>query len=79
MTTPFSAEGTWLAIFGCIVRKQDTCRDGDNAGSSMADVLRRYYTDAKGARLETINSGRKAIITSFCTILGIVVGVVRKF
>ncbi len=77
----FSSEGIAAGDF-VIIRTQDTCRDGDNVlalVNGQDAVLRRYYTDAKGARLETINSGRKAITTSFCTILGIVVGVVRKF
>ena len=77
----FSAEGISAGDF-VIVRKQDTCRDGDNVlalVNGQDAVLRRYYTDAKGVRLETISSGKKAITTSHVTVLGIVVGVVRKF
>lgn len=65
-----------------IVRKQETCRDGDCVlalVNGQDAVLRRYHTDVRGVRLDPINSSRKAILTSHVTVLGIIVGVVRKF
>jgi repressor LexA len=65
-----------------ILRKQDTCRDGDRV-LALVDgrdaVLRRFYTDAKGVRLEPLASSRKPIHASNVLVLGVIVGVVRKF
>lgn len=65
-----------------IVRKQETCRDGDRV-LALVDgrdaVMRRYYSDAKGVRLEPLSSGRKALHASNILVLGVIVGVVRKF
>jgi repressor LexA len=76
----FSADGINAGDF-VIVRKQATCRDGDRV-LALVDgrnaVLRRYFTDAKGVRLEPLNSSRKAQHAANVTVLGIVVGIVRK-
>lgn len=65
-----------------IVRKQDTCRDGDKV-LALVDgrnaVLRRYYTDPKGVRLEPLTSSKKPITTNAVSVLGVLVGLVRKF
>ena len=65
-----------------IVRKQETCRDGDKV-LALVDgrnaVLRRYFTDPKGVRLEPLTSSKKPITTSAVSVLGVLVGVVRKF
>ena len=65
-----------------IVRKQETCRDGDRV-LALVDgrdaVMRRYYSDARGVRLEPLASGRKALHASNILVLGVIVGVVRKF
>ena len=76
----FSSDGIAAGDF-VIVRKQETCRDGDRI-LALVDgrdaVLRRYYTDAKGVRLEPLTSSRKAIHAANVTVLGVVVGIVRK-
>ena len=70
-----------------VIRKQDNCRDGDrvlarvNGGDA---VLRRYYTDAKGVRLEPLSSKKnsskkKAIVAANVKVLGVIMGLVRKF
>ena len=65
-----------------IIRKQEECRDGDRV-LALVDgrdaVLRRYFADPKGVRLEPLTSSRKAIVRQAVTVLGVLVGVVRKF
>jgi repressor LexA len=64
-----------------VIRKQESCRDGDSI-LALVDgrdaVLRRYFTDSKGVRLEPLTSNRKALHATNVTVLGVVVGVVRK-
>lgn len=77
----FQSDGISAGDF-VIVRKQETCRDGDRV-LALVDgrdaVMRRYYSDARGVRLEPLVSGRKAVHTSNILVLGVIVGVVRKF
>ena len=65
-----------------IVRRQEICRDGDRV-LALVDgrnaVLRRYFTDPKGVRLEPLAPSKKPITTSAVSVLGVLVGVVRKF
>jgi len=64
-----------------IVRKQNTCSDGDRI-LAMVDgenaVLRRYYTDPNGVRLEPLESDNRPIVTNSVSILGLMVGVVHR-
>ena len=65
-----------------VVRKQETCRDGDSVLAIVNGrdaTIRRYFTDPKGGRLESLTSSRKAVYSSNVTVIGVVVGVVRKF
>jgi repressor LexA len=64
-----------------VVRKQETCRDGDSVLALVNGrdaMIRRHFTDAKGVRLEPLTSSRKAVHSANVTVLGVVVGVVRK-
>ena len=71
------AEGDYV-----VIRTQDACRDGDavlalvNGKNAM---IRRYFTDPKGVRLEPLTSSKKPAYATHVSVLGIVVGVVRKF
>ncbi len=65
-----------------IVRKQEACRDGDRVLALLDGqnaVLRRYFADARGARLEPLTTSKKAVHSSNVTVLGVIVGIVRKF
>jgi repressor LexA len=76
----FSKDGIENGDF-VVVRKQETCRDGDSVLALVNGrdaVIRRYFSDAKGVRLEPLTSSRKAVHSANVTVLGIVVGVVRK-
>ncbi len=65
-----------------IVRKQESCREGDRV-LALVDgqnaVLRRYFTDPKGARLEPLTSSKKPIYSASVSVLGVIVGLVRKY
>jgi repressor LexA len=65
-----------------IIRKQDDCRDGDSV-MALVDgrdaVLRRYFADPKGVRLEPLTSSKKPIMASHVTVLGVIAGIVRKY
>jgi len=65
-----------------IIRKQGSCRDGDRVlaiidGSKA--VLRRYFTDSRGVRLEPLTSSKKALHSNSVSVQGVIVGIVRKF
>lgn len=65
-----------------IIRKQEACRDGDRV-LALVDgqnaVLRRYFTDSKGVRLEPLTTSKKAVHSANVMILGVIVGIVRKY
>jgi repressor LexA len=64
-----------------VIRKQDTCCDGDRVLALLEGqnaLLCRFYTDPKGVRLESFAAEKKPIMTNSVSILGVVVGVVRK-
>lgn len=65
-----------------IIRKQEDCRDGDRV-MALVDgrdaVLRRFYADPKGVRLEALDSKQKPILAPHVTILGLIAGIVRKY
>jgi repressor LexA len=74
-----SADGIAKGDF-VIVRKQDSCRDRVLAlVDGRKAVLGRYFSDPKGARLEPLRSKKKPIRSSAVLVLGVIVGVVRKF
>lgn len=77
----FSDDGIESGDF-IIVRKQEACRDGDRV-LALVDgtnaVLRRYFTDARGVRLEPLTTSKKAVHSSNVTVVGVIVGIVRKF
>jgi len=65
-----------------IIRKQASCRDGDRILAivdGLKAVLRRYFTDSRGVRLEPLTSSKKAIHSSSVDVQGVIVGIVRKF
>lgn len=64
-----------------VIRKQETCRDGDSVlviVNGRDAVIRRYFTDPKGVRLEPLTSSSRAVHSANVTVLGVLVGVVRK-
>jgi len=69
-----------------IIRKQQTCSDGDRVLALVEGenaVLRRYFTDPNGVRLEPLASdGRpsdsRPVVTNSVSIIGLVVGVVSR-
>ena len=71
------AEGDYV-----VVRKQPTARNGQIIVALLADgeaTLKRYYRTSGGVRLEPANSSMKPIVTRDVKILGVVVGVVRRY
>ena len=65
-----------------IIRKQEECRDGDKVLALIDGrdaVLRRYFTGPKGVRLEPLTTSKKPIVRKAVSVLGVLVGVVRKF
>lgn len=71
------AEGDFV-----VVKKQRTCRDGeivvalvDNADAT----LKRFYKEPHRVRLEPANATMKPIYSSHVDILGVVVGVIRRY
>ncbi len=65
-----------------IIRKQGSCRDGDRVLAiidGQKAVLRRYFTDSRGVRLEPLTSSKKALHSSSVSVQGVIVGIVRKF
>lgn len=71
------AEGDYV-----VVKKQRTCRDGeivvalvDNADAT----LKRFYKEPHRVRLEPANATMKPIYSSHVDILGVVVGVIRRY
>ena len=76
----FSKDGIENGDF-VVVRKQETCRDGDSVLALVNGrdaMIRRYFTDSKGVRLEPLTSSRKAVHSANVMVLGVIVGVVRK-
>jgi repressor LexA len=65
-----------------IVRKQETCRDGDIVVALVDGheaTLKRFYRERERVRLEPANSTMKPIYTSHVDVLGVVIGVVRQY
>jgi repressor LexA len=71
------AEGDYV-----IVRKQKTCRNGDIAVALIDGqdaTLKRFYKESGRIRLEPANSKMKPIYSSKVEVLGVVIGVIRKY
>jgi repressor LexA len=65
-----------------VIRKQAVARNGERVVAMINDevTLKRFYADADHIRLEPANGGMKPLIVNKdeATILGVLVGVVRK-
>jgi len=65
-----------------IVHKQETCRDGEIVVALVDGhdaTLKRFYRESDRIRLEPANSTMQPIFSDQVDILGVVVGVVRRF
>lgn len=65
-----------------IVRKKDTCRDGEIVVALIDNqeaTLKRFYKEKNRVRLEPANSSMHPIYSNNVEILGVVDGVVRKY
>lgn len=65
-----------------IVRRQETCRNGEIAVALVDGndaTLKRFYKEANRFRLEPANSTMKPIFSNDVDVLGVVVGVIRKY
>jgi repressor LexA len=65
-----------------IVRKQSTCRNGEIVVALIEGqeaTLKRFYKEKKRIKLQPANSSMKPIYSSEVEVLGVVVGVVRRF
>lgn len=71
------ANGDWV-----VVRQQGTCRDGKIAAVTVDDgetLVKRYFKQAKRAKLESVNTKAKPIYSKNVKVLGVVVGVIRQY
>jgi repressor LexA len=65
-----------------IVHKQESCRDGDIVVALVDGheaTLKRFYRERDRVRLEPANARMKPIYSSNVDVLGVVVGVVRRY
>lgn len=65
-----------------VVRKQETCREGEIVVALVDGeeaTLKRFYKEPNRIRLEPANSTMKPIYSNNVQIEGIVVGVIRKY
>lgn len=65
-----------------VVRKQNTCRNGDIVVALVDGeeaTLKRFYKEPGRVRLEPANSSMKPIYAKTCDVLGVVAGVVRTY
>jgi repressor LexA len=71
------AEGDYV-----VVKKQETARDGQIVVALLGDgeaTLKRFFREGNRVRLEPANRNMKPIYTRHVRIMGVVVGVVRKY
>jgi repressor LexA len=64
-----------------VVRKQDTCRDGETVVALVDGhdaTLKRFYRDRDRIRLEPANSMMKPIYSKNVQVLGVLAGVIRR-
>ena len=65
-----------------VVKKQDSCRDGEIVVALVDGqdaTLKRFYRESKRIRLEPANSNMKPIFSDSVEIMGVVIGVVRRY
>ena len=65
-----------------IVKQQKTCKNGDIAVALLDGeeaTLKRFYKESGRIRLEPANSKMKPIYSNKVEVLGVVVGVIRKY
>ena len=65
-----------------IVKQQKTCKNGDIAVALVDGeeaTLKRFYKESGRIRLEPANSKMKPIYSNKVEVLGVVVGVIRKY
>jgi len=65
-----------------VVRKQPTCRDGEIVVALVDNqeaTLKRFYREPNRIRLEPANTTMKPIYSSNVDVLGVVVGVIRRY
>ena len=65
-----------------IVKQQKTCKNGDIAVALVDGeeaTLKRFYKESGRIRLEPANSKMKPIYSNKVDVLGVVVGVIRKY
>lgn len=77
----FSEEGIGKGDY-LICQRRQFYRDGDRVVAQVNDqrtVLTKFFDEGKQFRLESTTSAAKAIRSSSVTVLGSVIGVVRKF
>ncbi|QDU79895.1 LexA repressor [Polystyrenella longa] len=71
------AEGDYV-----VVHRQSTCHDGDIVVALVGNddaTLKRFYKEPTRVRLEPANSTMSPIYSNEVEVLGVVVGVIRKF
>ena len=65
-----------------VIRKQDDCADGEIVVALVEGqdaTLKRFYRESDRIRLEPANSSMEPIYANDVNVLGVVVGVVRKY
>jgi repressor LexA len=65
-----------------VVRKQETCRNGEIVVAlvdGQEATLKKFYRERDRIRLEPANSTMKPIYSDNVQVMGVVVGVVRKY
>ncbi len=65
-----------------VIRKQSTCNDGQIAVALVDGedaTLKYFYREAGHIRLEPANSTMQSIIVSDAQVLGVLVGVIRRY
>ncbi len=65
-----------------VVKKQETARDGQIVVALLGDgeaTLKRFFRESNRVRLEPANREMKPIFAKNVTIMGVVVGVVRRY
>ncbi len=65
-----------------VVRRQSTCRNGEIAVALIEGeeaTLKRFYKESNRIRLEPANAKMKPIYSNKVEVLGVVVGVIRKY
>lgn len=65
-----------------VVRRQNTCRDGEIVVALVENqdaTLKRFYKEAHRIRLEPANSSMKPIYSNSVEVLGVVIGVIRRY